>query len=66
MHFGLGSADRLEAVRISWPSGAEQTIDSSVLAAQPLVNREVRIVEGALPVLERLVRPNRWNGSDSD
>jgi enediyne biosynthesis protein E4 len=40
VHFGLGSADKLESVEIHWPSGATQRV------ALPSVDRFFTIIEG--------------------
>jgi hypothetical protein len=39
-HFGLGELTEADELRIRWPSGLEQTIES------PPVNATVRVVEG--------------------
>jgi hypothetical protein len=46
LHFGLGGADRLDAVEITWPSGAVQRIGGDELNALVGVNRLARIEEG--------------------
>ena len=45
VHFGLGSADRIDAVEITWPSGFVQRIEGADLNALAGVNRLVRIEE---------------------
>lgn len=49
VHFGLGGADRVEAVEISWPSGLVQRIEGESLSAALGVNRSVRVEEGRDP-----------------
>jgi len=46
LHFGLGSADRIESIEITWPSGSVQRIEGADLNALVGVNRFVRIEEG--------------------
>jgi hypothetical protein len=43
LHFGLGDAVIIEEIRITWPSGRQQTISGP---SSDLVNREVVIEEG--------------------
>ena len=47
VHFGLGKADRIDAVEIRWPSGRVQHLEGQELAAMMKGNREVRIEEGS-------------------
>lgn len=47
VHFGLGAADRIDAVEIRWPSGLVQRIEGPTLSAALGVNRRVRITEGS-------------------
>lgn len=49
VHFGLGGADRIEAVEISWPSGLVQRIEGESLITALGVNRMVRVEEGRDP-----------------
>ena len=49
VHFGLGDADRIEAVEICWPSGLVQRIEGESLVAALGVNRMVRVEEGRDP-----------------
>ena len=46
VHFGLGAADKVEAVEICWPSGLVQRIEGESLTAALGVNRMVRVEEG--------------------
>jgi len=46
LHFGLGGADHIEAVEITWPSGLVQRIEGEELKALVGVNRLVTIEEG--------------------
>ncbi len=47
VHFGLGSATKIDAVEITWPSGTVQRIEGSALDALINVNRLVRIEESS-------------------
>jgi hypothetical protein len=47
LHFGLGAAERLDAVEITWPSGEAERIEGDELNALVGVNRLARIEEGA-------------------
>lgn len=49
VHFGLGNADRVDAIEITWPSGLVQRITGDELKALVGVNRLVRIEEGGAP-----------------
>lgn len=54
VHFGLGRADSLEALEITWPSGRVERLEESELAARVGgINRKVRIDEGAPTVAHR-------------
>jgi enediyne biosynthesis protein E4 len=41
LYFGLGDAERIDAVEVAWPSGRTQTV------TQPKINSEIEIVEEA-------------------
>lgn len=45
VHFGLGEADRIEAVEITWPSGLVQRFEGA--QTEGWLNSQVRIQEGA-------------------
>jgi len=71
VHFGLGDADKIEAVEINWPSGLVQRIEGERLNAALGVNRLVRIEEGREPAAgttaaaaaRRLTRPAQPGGA---
>ncbi|HEX8634193.1 MAG TPA: CRTAC1 family protein [Pyrinomonadaceae bacterium] len=70
VHFGLGGADKIEAVEINWPSGLVQRIEGERLNAALGVNRLVRIEEGREPAAatatattRRLTRPATLAGA---
>jgi hypothetical protein len=46
VHFGLGGAERIDAVEITWPSGFIQRMEGTDLNALAGVNRLVRVEEG--------------------
>jgi len=46
LHFGLGPANHIEAVEITWPSGRVQRIEGEELKVSVGVNRLVTIEEG--------------------
>jgi hypothetical protein len=45
LHFGLGTAERVEALEIHWPSGRVDRLEGDDLAALGELNRRVRIEE---------------------
>ena len=46
VHFGLGEAERLEAMEIDWPSGRRERLEGAGLANRvPGMDRTVRLVE---------------------
>jgi enediyne biosynthesis protein E4 len=47
LHFGLGKADRIDAVEIRWPSGRVQHLEGERLAALMKGSRRVQIEEGS-------------------
>jgi enediyne biosynthesis protein E4 len=47
LHFGLGKADRIDAVEIRWPSGRVQHLEGEWLAAMMKGSRRVQIEEGS-------------------
>jgi enediyne biosynthesis protein E4 len=47
LHFGLGKADRIDAVEIRWPSGRVQHLEGERLAAMMKGSRRVQIEEGS-------------------
>src|SRR2546425_2790598 len=55
IHFGLGSATRIEAVVIRWPSGLVQKFESTQTSGW--INSQVQITEG-IPQVSR-VAPNQ-------
>ncbi len=46
LHFGLGKADRVDAIEVRWPSGRVQRIEGEELAAMMKGSRQLRIEEG--------------------
>ena len=50
LHFGLGAADKIEAVEIKWANGATQRFDQSQTA--DWVNKQMLIEEGSMQVRE--------------
>ena len=57
LHFGLGGADHVDAIEITWPGGHVQRIEGEALAAVG-VNRLMTIEEGSDPSgLVVLARP---------
>ncbi|MDH4471985.1 MAG: FG-GAP-like repeat-containing protein [Fluviicola sp.] len=44
VHFGIGTATEIDSVRVLWPSGHVDVVDS------PTINNDVTIVEGADPL----------------
>jgi hypothetical protein len=60
LHFGLGDAERAEAVEIAWPSGRVARLDGETLG----INRTVRYEEAAeeASVTASLVPPARVGG----
>jgi hypothetical protein len=57
LHFGLGGADHVDAIEITWPGGHVQRIEGESLAAIG-VNRLMTIEEGSAPTgLVALTRP---------
>jgi len=55
VHFGLGNANRIEAVEIKWPSGLVQKFDAA--QTNGWINSQVRITEGNAQAIE--VRPEQ-------
>jgi hypothetical protein len=49
LHFGLGDADHIDEIEITWPSGLVQRIEGESLSAAVGVNRLVSIEEGRDP-----------------
>ena len=47
LHFGLGKADRVDAIEIRWPSGRVQRIEGQNLAGMMKGGSQLRIVEGS-------------------
>ncbi len=60
LHFGIGDAERVEAVEITWPSGRVARLDGEALG----INRTVRIEEAAeeASVTASLAPPVRSGG----
>lgn len=56
VHFGLGAADKIEAVEIRWVNGTTQRFDQSQTAGW--VNKQMRIEEGSAEVKEISPRGN--------
>lgn len=57
LHFGLGGADHIDAIEITWPGGRVQRIEGESLAALG-VNSSMTIEEGSEPSgLVALARP---------
>lgn len=48
LHFGLGGADRIDAVEITWPDGKVERLEGETLAALG-INRLIRIEEASAP-----------------
>lgn len=44
LHFGLGQAEKVTALEVTWPDGQKQTFQEEAL--QDIVNRELRIQQG--------------------
>lgn len=66
VHFGLGSATRIEAVEIVWPSGARQKFRAAETAGW--VNKSVRLeenVERAVEVIAEEPAPTQHRGERS-
>ncbi len=59
IQFGLGSANRIEAVEIKWPSGLVQKFDAS--RTKGWINSQVQITEGNAQAIE--VRPEQPSGA---
>jgi enediyne biosynthesis protein E4 len=47
LHFGLGKADRIDAIEVRWPSGLVQHIEGEELAVMLKGSRQLRIEEGS-------------------
>jgi len=47
LHFGLGKADRVDAIDIHWPSGGVQHLEGQQLAAVMKGRRQIQIEEGS-------------------
>lgn len=47
VHFGLGKAERVDAIEVRWPSGRVQRIDGQKLAPMVKGSRQLRIEEGS-------------------
>lgn len=47
VHFGLGNAERADAIEIRWPSGQVQLLEGEKLALMLKGNRQLRIEEGS-------------------
>ena len=47
VHFGLGNAERADAIEIRWPSGQVQLLDGEKLALMLKGKRQLRIEEGS-------------------
>ncbi len=63
LHFGLASAEWIDGLEITWPSGRVQTIDGADLDPRLALDRRLRIEEGREPeagtVLPNRLLPNR-------
>jgi hypothetical protein len=46
LHFGIGEADRVDAIEVRWPSGRVQQIEGQKIAAMMKDSRQLRIEEG--------------------
>jgi hypothetical protein len=46
LHFGLGSATRVDSIEICWPNGEIERFEGEQLAAMLKGNRQIRIEEG--------------------
>ena len=55
LHFGLGSATRIDSIEIRWPSGLVEKIPSAALA----IDRHYSILEGKGVVSDSAIRPTR-------
>lgn len=50
VHFGLGDAESIRALEITWPGGRHERIEGDALAARGItINTAVRIAESPLP-----------------
>jgi hypothetical protein len=47
VHFGLGAAERVDAIEIRWPSGRVQLFDGERLGPMVKSSRQLRIHEGS-------------------
>ena len=56
LHFGLASAERIERLEITWPSGRVQTVDAAQLNRRLALGRRLRIEEGA-----EMIQMQRFN-----
>lgn len=54
LHFGLGSADAIQAIEVNWPDGTSKTFEADEL--KQIINSDIRIKHGE-DKLMRLPRP---------
>jgi hypothetical protein len=63
VHFGVGGANEIEALEITWPSGLMQRLEGAELKALVGVNRLVRIEEGGEAMASRALLAHQTAGA---
>jgi len=62
LHFGLGEAERIEAVEIDWPSGHQQRLAGAELAATVRLNDRATVQEPGSSVAEVRTEESKREG----